>query len=128
MCTKEYRIPGTKIVLEKGTAIMIPAYSLQRDAKYYPEPEKFDPTRFLSENKKGKSIVDMPFLAFGDGPRSCIGTRMGKVSSKVGIVNMLQKYNVELGEQHIGKELKFGAAALVLVPADGINLKFNNRH
>lgn len=30
VCTKEYRIPGTKIVLEKGTAIMIPAYSLQR--------------------------------------------------------------------------------------------------
>lgn len=65
VCTKEYRIPGTKIVLEKGTAIMIPAFSLQRDAKYYPNPETFDPSRFFSENKQGKSIVDMPFLAFG---------------------------------------------------------------
>lgn len=41
---------------------------------------------------------------------------------------MLQKYNIELGEQHIGKELKFGAAALVLVPVDGINLKFKSRN
>lgn len=71
----------------------------------------------------------MPFLAFGDGPRSCIGTRMGKVSSKVGIVSMLNKYRVELGEQHNEKEeLKFGAAALVLVPASGINLKFFSRN
>lgn len=53
---------------------------------------------------------------------------MGKVSSKVGIISMLEKYNVELGEQHIDKELKFGAAALVLVPSSGINLKFKSRN
>lgn len=128
VCTKEYHIPGTEIVLEKGTSIMIPSFSLQRDPKYYPNPDEFDPSRFFAENKKGKTIVDMPFLAFGDGPRSCIGTRMGKVSSKAGIVSILQKYNVELGEQHIGNELKFGAAALVLVPASGINLKFKSRN
>lgn len=68
VCTKEYRIPGTKIVLEKGTSIMIPAFSLQRDEKYYPNPTEFDPSRFFSENKQGKSIVDMPFLAFGKFP------------------------------------------------------------
>lgn len=52
---------------------------------------------------------------------------MGKVSSKVGIVSMLGKYSVELGEQHFGKDLKFGPGALVLVPSSGINLKFNSR-
>lgn len=98
------------------------------DPKYFPEPNVFDPLRFSSENKKGKTMVDMPFLAFGDGPRSCIGTRMGKMSSKVGIVSMLQNYNVELGEQHIDEELKFAAAALVLVPASGIHLKFISRN
>lgn len=101
---------------------------MQRDAKYYPNPEEFDPSRFFNENKKGKTIVDMPFLAFGEGPRGCIGTRMGKISSKNGIVSMLQNYTCELGDQHSGEELKFGAAALVLVPASGINLKFKSRN
>lgn len=53
---------------------------------------------------------------------------MGRMSSKAGLVAMLQNYNIELGEQHIGKELAFGAAALVLVPAGGINLKFKSRN
>lgn len=126
-CTKEYSIPGTNVTLEKGTTVMIPTFSLHRDEKYYPNPMKFDPSRFFSENKSGKTIVEMPYLPFGDGPRNCIGLRMGKMSTKVGIASMLQKYCVELDEQHIGKDLKLSASAVILMPESGIKLKFKTR-
>lgn len=72
-CTKDYKVPGTDITIEKGTSIFIPAFALQRDEKYYPEPEKFDPERFSNENKSQKTFNEMPYLPFGDGPRNCIG-------------------------------------------------------
>jgi cytochrome P450 family 6 len=48
-CTKDYKIPGTDVVLEKGMPTFIPVYALHHDPKYYPEPERFDPERFNEE-------------------------------------------------------------------------------
>lgn len=67
-CTKEYRIPGTSVIIEKGTPIMIPVWALHYDEKFYPEPQEFRPERFSDENRK--SFVQMPWLPFGEGPRS----------------------------------------------------------
>lgn len=108
ICTKDYKIPGSNVTIEKGTAILIPCFSLQRDDTFYPGPLHFDPTRFYSENKKGKTLIDMPFLPFGDGPRSCIGQRLGKMSVKMGLATILIQNWVEIDEQHIGKEMEFG--------------------
>jgi len=123
---KDYKVPGSHVTIEKGTPILIPVFSLHRDEKYYPDPLKFDPTRFFPENRK--SFVEMPYLAFGEGPRNCIGLRMGKMTTKVGIASMLQKFSVELGDEHIGKEIKFCPAANLLTPISGINLKINHRY
>lgn len=127
-CTKEYKVPGSNVTFEEGTFILIPVFSLHRDEKFYPNPEQFDPSRFFSENRNGKTILEMPYLPFGDGPRNCIGMRMGKMSTKVGIASILRNYNVALDEQHIGTELKFAPSGSILTPTTGINLKFKPRH
>lgn len=66
-CVKDYQIPGTDLVIEKGVEIFIPAYAIQRDEKYYENPEQFDPSRFNEENSADKNSA--PYLPFGDGPR-----------------------------------------------------------
>lgn len=76
ICTvpTEFPHPNPKkksIKIEEGTPIVIPIYALQRDEKFYPNAEKFDPDRFLPENKD--SIPKSTYLPFGDGPRICIG-------------------------------------------------------
>ena len=113
------------MTIAKGTPIIIPTFALHHDEKFYPDPKKFDPTRFCNENKSGKSIIDMPYLPFGDGPRSCIGQRMAKMFIKVAIYSILQKYYVELDDRHIGNELKF---SVTLQPVDGIHLKFKEKY
>lgn len=61
-CTKDYEIPNTKLVIPKGTQVIIPNYSLQRDPQYFPEPEKFDPERFNDENiHKIRPFTYLPF-------------------------------------------------------------------
>lgn len=75
-CTKDYLIKAQNsdevdFVVDKGTSVSVPVISIQRDPKYFPDPEKFDPDRFSDENK-GK-IIPGSYIPFGSGPRNCIG-------------------------------------------------------
>lgn len=79
VCNKTYKIPGTDIVIEPGTKVHIPIHSIQQDPDYYSNPEEFNPERFSEENKDKK----YPFLAFGDGPRICIGKKYFVVAQLV---------------------------------------------
>lgn len=70
-CTDTYQVPDSSLVLKKETKVLIPTFALHHDPKYFPDPEKFDPERFSSENKA--QIIPGTYLPFGDGPRICIG-------------------------------------------------------
>lgn len=71
VATKDYRVPDDTLVIEKGTKVLIPAFAIHYDEQYFPDAKKFNPERFLSEEKaKRPSGTYMPF---GDGPRICIG-------------------------------------------------------
>ena len=45
-------IPVDGYVIPKDTLIVANLYSIHRDPRYWKNPEKFDPLRFLDENKK----------------------------------------------------------------------------
>jgi cytochrome P450 len=70
-CTQDWKVPGTDFTLKKGEGIVVPIFGLHHDPDIYPEPEKFDPERFSPENKH--KINPYAFLAFGQGPRNCVG-------------------------------------------------------
>jgi len=71
ICHIDYKIPGTDFVLKKGEGVLIPILGLHHDPEFYPQPEKFNPERFSPKNKN--KINPYAFLAFGQGPRNCIG-------------------------------------------------------
>lgn len=124
-CTKQYTIPGTSVSIEKGTPIMIPIYSLHHDEKYYPDPEKFIPDRFSDGSKK--SFTEMPYMPFGEGPHICIGLRMGKMQTKVGLVAMLQKFRFKLTEEKRIHGFKLCPKSFLLTPVGGLEFKITER-
>lgn len=124
-CTEPYRMPGSNLTIEKGTIVQIPIFAVQRDKKYYLKPNEFDPTRFLNESTK--LFTDCPYFPFGDGPRNCIGLRLGKLQTKIALITMLKNFNFDLSEQHVGKDLVFARNTILLIPIDGIHLKVTTR-
>ncbi|MCC6831502.1 MAG: cytochrome P450 [Thermoleophilia bacterium] len=55
-----------------GTILIISPYLMHRDARWFPDPERFDPDRPLpADGASG-------FLPFGAGPRKCVGTHLAR--------------------------------------------------
>ncbi|XP_049778135.1 probable cytochrome P450 6a13 isoform X1 [Schistocerca cancellata] len=97
MCTKPYTIPGTDVKIDVGDSVSIPVMGLHYDPQYYPDPYKFDPDRFVAEEKlKRPSHV---YLPFGGGPRNCIGARFAIMSTKIGMAHLLKDFNLKRYER-----------------------------
>ncbi|XP_004520304.1 cytochrome P450 6a2 [Ceratitis capitata] len=115
----DYQVPNTKFVIEKGIIIVIPVDAIHRDPEIYPEPERFDPTRFEPEAVAKRH--PMTWLPFGEGPRNCIGLRFGKMQAMVGLALLLKNYKFTLAPQtKVPLEMKL--ESFVLNSKDGIHL------
>eukprot|EP00842_Homolaphlyctis_polyrhiza_P003136 jgi/Hompol1/3823/HPOL_006764-RA len=65
---------------------------LHRDPAYWPNPETFDPERWLG----GQTIAPGSFLAFGEGPRACLGLKFAEIEIKIAIAHIVSKFHLEL--------------------------------
>src|SRR3954464_8697109 len=61
---------GPYVVPARAILIMSP-FIVQRDERFYPNPERFDPDRWTPEFKA--SLPPFAYFPFGGGPRRCIG-------------------------------------------------------
>lgn len=116
-CVKDFKIPDSDVIIDKGTAISISALGLQRDPEYYPDPMKFDPERFNEENKATRHPYT--YIPFGEGPRNCIGMRFGLMQTKVGLGILLNNYKFTLNEKTVSP-LVMDPVGLVLASKDGV--------
>lgn len=96
-CNKTYKLPKSNIIIHPGDYISIPTIGIHNDPDYYAKPEKFEPERFSPVNKAKRH--SMSFLPFGDGPRKCIGSRLGQFVSKVALASVIRNFKVTLNEK-----------------------------
>ncbi|XP_067006634.2 cytochrome P450 6j1 [Anabrus simplex] len=87
-----YTLPGTNITLDKDDAVVVSLTGIHYNPQYYPDPKRFDPERFTEENKRSRP--NYTYMPFGEGPRNCIGMRMGLMQAKVGLVHLLSNFEV----------------------------------
>ena len=141
-CRTTYKIPGSNLVIPEGTIVQVNALSLQHDPDHFPEPERFDPERFNEENTRNiKPFTHIPFGKLtslnkilselkicqnftGEGPRNCLGMRIGLMQSKMGIAKIIKNFIVSPCEK-TSIPVKLKPASPFLSPENGmwLNLK-----
>lgn len=78
------------IELHKDQLVEISTYATHMDPEYYPDPERWDPERFMPENKH--RLVPYTFIPFGDGPRNCVGMRFAAQEIKLCLSRLITKF------------------------------------
>lgn len=78
----------------KGTRLIANAWKIHRDPRFWPEPEKFMPERFLSTQAKlDASGAHFEYVPFGSGRRSCPGITYATLVAHVTVARLLQGFN-----------------------------------
>jgi cytochrome P450 len=80
--------------IKKGSMMNVSPFVIQRDARFFENPNEFIPSRFSAENEK--SIYPHSFFPFGAGPRSCIGKEFALMEMPLVMVVISQQFEFEL--------------------------------
>ncbi|XP_075986809.1 cytochrome P450 6k1-like [Anticarsia gemmatalis] len=119
VCNRTYQLTDD-VTIEKGTPVYINVHAIQRNEKYYPEPEEWKPERFVDSSTDNDNH-DFTFLPFGEGPRFCIGKRYGMLQVRAAIAQMVMKYRFEPKDPY---NVETDPYSVILGPKGGGKIKF----
>jgi cytochrome P450 len=108
--------------LAPGSLVATSPYVTQRDPRWFPEPERFDPDRFLPG--RAQSIPECAYFPFGAGPHVCVGNSFAMMEITLVVVTVAQRFHLELtpGQEALAPELKVS-----LRPKGGVWVKPTER-
>ena len=76
--------------IPKGATVIIPIHSIHHDERFWPDPEVFDPTRFIGDEREAAGTA-RPTCPFGGGKRICIGTSFALMEATLITAMMSQR-------------------------------------
>ncbi|CAH0587843.1 unnamed protein product [Chrysodeixis includens] len=88
---RDYQI-DEHLTIKAGTVVYVNAVGMHKDSQYFPEPDKFLPERFLPENVK--DVLPYTFMPFGEGPRACIGKRIGQNTVRYALAAVVLNFEI----------------------------------
>jgi cytochrome P450 len=97
------------IRLPPRTTVLMSQWVVHRDARWYPDPERFRPERWLDGSCAGNH--PFAYFPFGGGPRVCIGDAFARNEAKLVLATVAARVRLRL------------AAGAVVVPYPTITLR-----
>ncbi|MBT2418977.1 cytochrome P450 [Streptomyces sp. ISL-22] len=78
--------------VEAGTDILVCPYLTHRDPELWPDPERFEPRRFLT--RQGRPSQTGAYFPFGIGPRACLGLQFALRESTTLLEHLLPAHTL----------------------------------
>jgi cytochrome P450 len=103
------------------TMFTVPVGLVQRDARWFPEPDAFRPGRFADG---APEIPRGAWLPFGTGPRVCLGQHLALAEMTVVAAMFLQRFTVRVPEGMAPPEPVFN---ITLRPREALRLVLDRR-
>ena len=96
-------LSSPSFLIHKGEYITIPHDLHMRDPKYFKDPEKFDPERFLVQNGDGTLSANAKTIRpFGGGPSMCQGRALAEAECLALVAGVLVFWDIEPADKNAG--------------------------
>jgi cytochrome P450 len=88
---------GAYLVPARTILVMSP-FVTQRDGRFYPDPERFDPDRWTPDFRA--TLPKFAYFPFGGGPRQCIGESFAWMELILVVATIAQQWRLQLVPGH----------------------------
>jgi cytochrome P450 len=88
-----YRVPA-------GSNIFILQWRTQRDPRFFPDPERFNPERWREDPVRSGKIPRFAYFPFGGGPRVCVGASFAMMEATLLLAMIQQRFHLETVAGH----------------------------
>ena len=109
--------------LPAETNVVMSQLITHRDAKYFPEPERFDPDRWRPNDPRNLSLPRFAYFPFGGGPRVCIGAGFSMMEAVLLLATIAQNFKLTLVPGQTIEKLP----SVTLRPKSGIRVVLHRR-
>jgi cytochrome P450 len=117
--TADVQVGGCQI--PKGSLVMVLPCVAHHDARYFPQPERFQPERFMPD---APALPRGAWMPFGAGPRVCIGQHFAMLEMVIISAMLLQRYDLSEAPDQAPPEAEL---QVTLRPRDGVRVRFERR-
>ncbi len=108
--------------IPKGAQILISQWVVHRDPRWFPNPEGFDPDRWLAE--RAKELPRYAYFPFGGGPRVCIGNHFAMMEATLLLAIIVQRWQLELLP---GERLELSPSVTLRQKGPGLRVRLAER-
>jgi cytochrome P450 len=109
-----FRIP-------KGAVVLVSPYLMHRNPRFWPNPEAFDPDRFLPAQRE--NLPRYAFFPFGGGPHQCLGPKYGYQFMPLFLGEFLRRFHYA----HASDTLPTPQPLFTLRPRGGVRVTLRAR-
>ena len=92
----DHQIEGHKIPAR--SILLISPYVTHHDARFFPDPFRFDPERWTPEARESRPKFS--YFPFGGGPRVCIGESFAWMEGALVLATIAQRFKMRLAPGH----------------------------
>ncbi|CAH2232139.1 jg20814 [Pararge aegeria aegeria] len=122
----DYQIDD-KVTIKAGTPVYVNSIGMHYDPDYFPDPEKFEPDRFLPQNEK--DTKPYTYMPFGHGPRICIGQRFAQMTVRYALSSVFLNFKVyPVPNMPKPSDVKIDNRCLLYLAGEPLLVKFVPRH
>ncbi|UXX95248.1 cytochrome P450 [Streptomyces sp. AD2-2] len=104
-----------------GSRVLVNLYDIHRHPRHWPDPERFDPDRFLPEAGKGRHRF--AYLPFGAGPHLCIGKHFALMEAHLLLCALVRRWEF----RHVPSHRVVNHATITLRPRYGMLMTMHQR-
>ena len=119
MATEDVAVGG--FLIPKGADVVVWILHTHRDARWFPDPMRFEPSRFDPEARK--SIPQCAYLPFGAGQRTCIGKQFALMEAHLILAHVLRAVRLHPDPTHrVRPQL-----TVTMAPSGGLPMRVERR-